>query len=212
MLPDLIAPHNWRIVRLALRQTQELSPVAGGAVTARDLGPARWLMSAESAPMTHSEADAVMADFGRLRGALLTFIGHDVRRDTLASLDGDAPGQAALGAASPVVQAVRADRAALSISGVPAGLVFSVGDRIGVTTGAGGYEYFRLLSGGVSDGGGVTPDLEVEPHVRAAVQAGDTVTIQPAVLELRLMPGSLDDPRVSMLHRKVVFEAIQEIR
>lgn len=207
---DLVTPYNWDKFALRLRHMQELSPVAGGQVTARDLGSPVWTCEARTPPIEFEAADAMMARFARLRGALFTFLAHDPARESLASLS-DPVAIAALAAEDATVASIRADRAALSIGGLPNGVVFAEGDKISVKTGAGGYEYYRLLSGGVSDLG-VTPELEVDPPVRGAVQAGDEVFLVRAPLEVRIEPGSLDDPQVSLVHRRVTFKAVQVIR
>ncbi len=207
---DLVTPYPWRRFSLRLRYMQELSPVAGGQVTARDLGPAVWTCDAETPPMEIEAADAMMANFGRLRGSMFSFLANDPFRPALSSLV-DPASIAAAAALPATVQNIRADRAALRIGGLSNDLVFLAGDKISVLTSAGGREYFRLRSGG-NVTAGVSAELEVEPHIRPAVVVGNSVSLVAAPLEMRIEPNTLDDPTLSLVHRRVVFKAVQVIR
>jgi len=203
---DMISQCRWKTPRLTLQHRQELSRTAAGAVQAKDLGPAMWVAEFRSVPLRLVDADAVIGDFGSLRGALHPMLLHDPARSRPASIASDAP----LSGATVTVASVGAGNDTLAFSGLPSEFVLSAGDRLTATTAGGFLAHFRLLRGGTADVYGDSAALEVEPSVPVGVAAGDTVTLIRPPVQMRLIPDTLDDPYVSQSHREIVFQAQQD--
>lgn len=198
----------WRAPQLRLKHRQELSRQAGGRVQGKDMGPPIWTANFRSAPMPRAQSDAVMAGLRRLQGVVNSFYLSPADHHRPASLSSDAP----LVGASVTVAAIRADNAALTLTGLPVGLVLRAGDYLSISSTARGREFHQLVTGGTADGTGTAPELEVVPHLRAAAQPGQVVTLLDPLLEMVLDPGALDDPLDGLAHRTIVFSASQVLR
>jgi hypothetical protein len=187
---------------------QERAREGRGVIQVKDMGPILWRASFSSVPMPHAAADAAIAEFRLLRGAVNPFFVHTADQPFPSVL----ATATVLNGASPVVAAIGADFDELSISGVPAGLQISKGDFLSVETSAGGKELFQVGTASVADETGTTGLFEVFPPVRPAVADADAVSLVNPAAEMRLIPGTLDDPRVNAGNRRIVFEALQVIR
>lgn len=205
---DMIGGLPWWHPRLALRFRQEISRDAYGRAQAKDLGSPIWTASFRSAPVPQHEADAAMANFRSLGGALRSFYVFDPARAWPASLSSPAP----LANATVSIRAKTGDNTALALQGVPAGLELRPGDYLSIHTSTQGRELVQLVTGGIANGLGNTPELKVVPSLRPSVAIGQAVDLDDPMVEMRLDPGSLDDPFEGMLHRVVTFTASQVIR
>jgi hypothetical protein len=198
----------WAKPRLTLHHRQEISRQAGGQAQAKDLGPSLWMADFVSVPLPLDEADAVRADFDSLSGAVNSFYLHPPTRRRPASLASHAP----LQGASITVHAVSTDRSALQLAGLPVGTELRAGDYLSVHTTSVAREFMRLVTGGVADGAGITPELTVTPFCRASVAAAQGVSLLDPMVEMVLEPGSLDDPYVGPSHRTIQLRAVQVVR
>lgn len=196
---------RWKEPSFRLVYRQELVRDAGGPTQAKDMGPALWQASFTSVPLRLSVADAVMADFRSLRGSVNSFLLHPYTRPRPAA-SGDLSG------ATVVVHSVRSDASAIRLSGLPSQFVMAAGDYVSIATAAGGIEFLQIVRGGQASISGLSPELEVAPFVRPAVDVGNAVTLVEPVAEFVLQPGSLDDPFVGLNHRQVSFVASQVVR
>jgi hypothetical protein len=196
---------RWTEPSFELMYRQELARDAGGPTQAKDLGPALWRASFTSVPLRLSNADAVIADFRSLRGSVRSFLLHPPTRPRPAA-SGD------LSSSTVTVHSVRNDASAIRLSGLPSLFVMTAGDYVSIETGSGGIEFLQLVRGGEASIGGLSPELEVVPFVRPAVDVGNAVKLVEPVAEFILQPGALDDPFVGLTHRQISFTATQVIR
>ena len=198
---------RWREPRLMLQHRNELSPVAGGAVQAKQLAAPLWRATMRSVPLKLDEADSQMAVLRSLEGSIRSFLIHPVTRPRpVFDKSGTGP------IAGVTVSAIRSDNAALKVTGLAQGFTLTAGDFLSIFTAAGGYEFLQCASGGAADGTGTTPYLSVTPHLRPSVALGDAVTLVQPLLEMRLEPDSLDDPFDGLAHRAITFNAMQVVR
>lgn len=202
---DMTGLARWKEPSFDLMFRQELARDAGGPTQAKDMGPALWQASFTSVPLRLAVADAVMADFRSLRGAVRSFLLHPPTRARPAAA-GDLSGS------TVTVHSVRSDASAIRLSGLPSRFVMTAGDYVSIKTAAGGIEFLQLARGGEASIGGLSPELEVVPFVRPAVDTGDAVTLVDPVAEFILQPGTLDDPFVGLTHRQITFTAMQVVR
>lgn len=198
---DLTETCAWRQARLMPGHRQELSRTAGGVTQGKDLGPMLWRADFQSVPLPRADADAAMAEFGSLRGVVHSFYVYPAGRPRPAAIPTGA-------LAGVTVSSIASDRAALALAGLPAGAQMSAGDYLSIWTGS-RTECLRLIRAGTADGSGVTPEMETEPPVRSGIETGFPVTLVKPLVEMRLEPGSLDDPALDVLHRQIVFRAVQ---
>lgn len=208
---DMITDWRWQQTRLVLEPRQQLARTADGRVTAQDLGPPIWRgVEFSTVPMRREEADGAISEFNSLRGALFSFYAYDVAKPRPAAAATDDQ----YDLTGITVSSISADRTQMALTGLPAGFVMTYGDFISVRTSIGGRELHRVVRAypGSYNGLGTTPLMEIEPPARAAVAAADVVDLIKPFVEMRLEPGSLDDPYVGPLHRRVSFQAVQVIR
>lgn len=208
---DMISQVRWRKPQLKLIRRQQISRTAGGRVNAQDLGPPIWTAEFESVPRRHEDAARLMTDFETLNGAVHSFYLYDPLRPWPASLED--PDGSALEAATVTVSAIHAQRTALTLTGLPVGFVLTGGDYISIET-ITGIEFFKIAraNGGTANASGTTPEMEVVPAIRPSVAVGNAVTLIKPMVEMRLEPGSLDDPWRDLKHRAITFKAVQVIR
>lgn len=205
---DLTTGLRWRSPQLKLEHRQELSRQAGGRVQGKDLGPPIWTADFRSVPQRLDDADAAMAQMRSLQGVVSTFYLSPPTRRRPASLSSDA----ALSGAAVTVNTIRADNAALSLNGLPAGLDLRAGDFLSIETSLQGRAFHQLATGGSANGTGITAELDLVPHLRTDVHLGQAVALLDPMLEMVLVPGSLDDPFDGLAHRAITFRAEQVLR
>ena len=89
------------------------------------------------------------------------------------------PGGVILGAAEPKIATLGGDGFSLTLSGLPAGYVLSVGDHIGWVYGSDPdrYAMHQLETSAVANGAGVTGEIRVVPAIRPGVTAQTPVNL-----------------------------------
>jgi len=199
---DMTSAECWEEHAFTLVAPQELSRTVGGRLQARDLGPEVWRGVFRSYPLDEAEAAALHADFQTLRGSTRSFLATPPRKAPLADPDNSD---------TVTVDGVATNRDALALSGLTPGTVISAGDYVSIVNGA-DRDLYRFVRAATADGTGATPEAEVVPNVRAGITAGDGAAIVNPLVEMVLIPGSLDRPRVTRSRWRVVFEAIQVLR
>lgn len=207
MADDLTTAHRWDEARFTLARRQELSRSAGGAVFAADLGGPLWRAEFRSFPLRRDPADALLADFEDLGGAVGTFLAHPAKRPRPASSPVAGPALAGV-----TVRSVGADRRSLFLDNLPPGFVLGSGDFVSITTAAGGREFLRLAGGGAADGIGRSAELRTTQPIRPSVAYADPVTLADPLIEMRIEPGTLGQERIALGWWSVVFSAVQVVR
>jgi hypothetical protein len=203
----MISQARWRQPRFNLRYRQEFARSASGRLQGKDLGPPVWEAEFDSVPLGLGAADGLMADFLSLGGLRQSFLAYDPVRPAPLSVQGGS--LSALQSASVVAAFISTDRARVRLEGLPAGFVISRGDRLGLR-GVTGREYlFAVSEGAVASGLGVAGPFTVSPSVPVSIAAGAVATLIKPMIEMRLVPGSLDDPYVDLSHRRIVFRAVE---
>ncbi len=120
----------------------------------------------------------------KLHGAQESFLLYNPSRKFPAA----DPTGAILGSAYVTVAAVGGNT--ISLAGLPAGYVISLGDKMSVTY-AGGRVAFLEASETISaNGSGATGAIEVFPHVPVGVQVGQAVTLVRPACKCFIMPGT----------------------
>lgn len=204
----MMVGRRWTEADFVPQRRQEMSRTAGGAAIVADLGPVLWRASCRSFPLKRDGADALMADFETLGGALRTFWAVPVLRPVPASIAGDT----ATDLQGITVASIADDRSGLSLAGLPADFVLTAGDWLSIATAAGGREVVRLAEGGAADAAGLSPVLACYPTLRPGVVVGQVVRARNPRIEMRLEPESLLRERAGGAWFTVAFSAWQVIR
>lgn len=201
---DMVTDRCWATAAFMLNRRQEMSRTPAGVV-AKDLGPSLWRADFETYVLPLSDAEGLHANFLTLGGALRTFYAAPMQKRRPAAWSGEA-------LTGVTINAIRSDNAALRLTGLPAGFVLTAGDYVSIETAIGGRELIKLATGGTVSGTGLSPWVEVVPHLRPSVAVGDAATLIDPLVEMRLDPGSLEMPRHSLRRWKVSFSAMQVVR
>jgi hypothetical protein len=208
---------------LALADLADLLPVA--AVSWNELrqdatsvlGSGEWLTHELGSPLHEAE----------VRTARLPHARAEQLRARLRALDGGAhfylsnptmlypqadPGGAILGSASVVIASIHANRKALTLSGLPAGYVITMGDYLHADYGTPSRRaLLQAAEGAIANGSGVTPELEVRPQLRPGINAGLAVTLKKPAAKVKIMPGSVRIETVTTLLSQLRFTARQTL-
>jgi hypothetical protein len=208
---------------LAVADLADLLPIAAvawnearqDAVSA--LGSGEWLTH-ELAPPLH-EAEVRTARLPHARAEQL--------RARLRALDGGAhfylcnptvlypqadPGGAILSSANVVIATINANRKALTLSGLPAGYVITMGDYMHVDYGTPSRRaLMQAVEGATANGSGVTAEFEVRPHLRPGIIAGLAVTLKKPAAKVKIVPGSVRVETVTTLLSQLRFTARQTL-
>ena len=102
-----------------------------------------------------------------------------------------------LGAAVPKIATLDSNNREMTVKGLPAGYVISQGDLLGFTYGTSPirYAFHRVVTGGIANGLGITPDIEVIPFIRPGAQVNAVLTLGDPVLKAKLTNAEYGNSR-----------------
>jgi len=204
-LDDLIpvGPVKWR-----LKENQELSGVGSGQILAAELAPSLWEADVSSAEYPHDRIDQLQARIEALDGSIRAFYLTDPKR-RYPQYD---PDGSIFGSAVAVINSIDASNRAISISGLPASYVLTVGDFFAFDYGTPARRAFhRVVETVAANGSGVTGLFEVRPHIRTGATAGLSVSLISPSLKCIIKPNTLDSGRVSPVLSQLSFSAVQRL-
>lgn len=188
---------------LQLVSRQEQSRLASGATRGKDLGPALWLGNFTTAPLPNDDASAFEAVLDSLDGIIQPFEACDLRRNLpRAHPDGVCN--------DGVLLSVNANNKALSLSGLAAGQVVSVGDFLSFDFGT-NRALHRVAETVTANSSGETAEFEVRPHIRPGwtLSPATAVTLKNPRGIFVMLPGSVSPKTNGGLHTVVSFQAMQ---
>lgn len=189
---------------------QEQSRTAGGKTYVKDLGDPLWSLTAQSRQLSPNELDYWRARLMAMENGLQTFYGRPMSRcypikyprgtwPTGVAFDGTA-----------TLLSVGTNRKSVSISGLPAAYLVSVGDYIQV----GDTNLHMVMEAATASSEGETAEFEVRPHIWPNVDAGDSpaviVSVKRPSCIMAIVPGSIQsqaDPQTGW--GAVSFQAVE---
>lgn len=185
---DLLAGFPGWQTSFRLMHRQERSRAAYGRTFVKDLGDPLWTATFTTKSLTPNQLDAWRSKFEVLENGLNTFKGYVLSRcypiayprgswPTGASWDG-----------SCTVAAIGSDGKSIMLNGLPDGFTFSTGDVVMIDQG----QIYRVAVGGVV-AAGLSPMLEVRPHIRSTTSVDDAATVKNPWCLMSVDPDSLDD-------------------
>lgn len=202
---DIITMVPWseETAPLDLMSRQEMSRQAGGRTIGKDLGPALWFGSFVTIAMENDDAIAFQAVMNSLDGVVNTFEAYEIRRTM--------PRLYPTGACNNgTLDSVNANNKAITLAGLAAGQVVSVGDFLSFDY-DGNRAFHQAVESATADGSGDTPEFEVRPHLRPGWELAAAVTLKNPKGIFALMPGSVAMRPEGGLRVAVSFQAVQYI-
>jgi hypothetical protein len=188
---------------------QEVSSTGAGEALAADLGPMLWGALIETAPMYLDEAKQLRARILLLDGSIGTFYFWSPE----AKGPQADPTGAILDGAEVEIESVGTDNHSLAFNGLPEGYELTIGDMLHVDYGSPSRRaLFALTESGVASSGGVTPELDVRPHVRPGILAGASVTLIKPAAKVKIMPDTLSIANQGGLHASIRFRVRQTLQ
>ncbi len=176
-------------IRMKLIGDQQISGMGGGRIIVADLSPKYWEFEVTLINMENALARQVQSIIESLDEGLNDFYLYDPRA---AYPIGDSDGTR-LGGATVKIHSLETNNKELKLKGLPNGYVLSAGDLFHFDFGTPTKRALhRIVTGGVVPSGGVSPTLEVRPHIMAGAEADITVTLIKPAARVKIIPGSFD--------------------
>lgn len=205
----------------------EYSRTAARRTIVKELGPGLWRLSAQSRVMRPNELEYWRARLLTLEHGLQTFIGFNKSRCYPIADPGGTKLTTGLAGLSLYlnfltdesfiksatvpqgIMAVGVDNKTLRIGGFPPGYVLSAGDYISYVVASGERFLRQVVAGGTADSVGVTPFIEVRPHLAYGTLAGQAVTVLKPWVPMMLVPGTVSTVSELNGRGRVSFEAME---
>lgn len=180
-----------RIAEMALDlgAAVQSSRTRGGEVITAALGNRIWAGSAAIWRDDNSPMDAIRADLFAMSQPGASFMVTPLHR---SGPQADPEGTI-LGAATPVLHTIAANRREMRINGLPPAYQISKGDYLSIAYGSGPVRYWfgQVVVAATADGTGLTPLLEFVPPLPAAVTTTLAVTLVQPAFKAVMVPGSI---------------------
>jgi len=205
---DLVDRMMVETVTWSLAEQQEFSGTGGGELIAADMGPRLWEAEVSTVAADLETIEALRARFNLLDGALQNFYLYDPARPN-PSTD---PSGALLAGATVTIAGIEANRKELRLAGLPPAFTLTEGTRFSVTAGAPARMFLGQLGADVTaNGDGDTLAVELRPHLRPWVAAGQTVRLLKPVAKVKIVPRSLSVVQVTSVTHRLRFSARQTL-
>lgn len=207
---DLMALIGLEEGTFTLSRNDQVSGLGNGQPLNAELASPLWRFEGTTIPMDNDNGEAVAALFEMLGHPGRDFyIANPRKKGPRADPDGTN-----LGSATPTLQSLASNNREVRITGLPSGYVLSRGDMIAFDYGPVGEKrraLHRIVSTVAADGDGLTPLMEVFPHIRAGAAVDDAVFLAPATMRAKLIPDSFAPAGVGSMHQRFTFSAIQKL-
>lgn len=171
-----------------LNEPIETNRLGNGEMFTASLGAALWRGEFTGFPLRHSASAEIEARIAVLQRPGEFFTVYD-RRSCGPQLD---PSGAMLSGSTPKIQSLNADNKRIKLEGLPSGYEIRSGDYIGWDYGSSPQRkaLHRVVAGGVADVNGLSPLLEVTPHIRAGVAIETPVSLIRPKIKARLLSAT----------------------
>jgi hypothetical protein len=184
-----------------------VSALGSGEWLTHELGPPLHEAEVRTARMPHARAEQLRARLRALDGGAHFYLSNP----TMLFPQAD-PGGAILSSANVVIATINANRKALTLSGLPAGYVITMGDHMHIDYSAPSRRaLLQAAEGATANGSGVTAEFEVRPHLRPGITIGLAVKLMKPAAKVKIVPGSLRIETVTTLLSQLRFTARQTL-
>lgn len=200
-----ISAVTWDVKRL-----DEISGSSDGRIWQSEMASPKWTAEVELDRGFHSELRPLAAIMRKLHGSQEAFLLFD----PVARFPAADPLGTVLGAAAPNVQAIASTRGRLRVAGLPSGYRLTAADKGSIAYGSNPTRlfFFEFSEPVVAASNGITPEVEVFPHIPAAIAAGAPITLARPACRMILLPDTFAPGRSRrMVTEGMRFKAIERI-
>jgi hypothetical protein len=185
---------------------QEQSRTQAGVTYVKDYDDPLWTLSAQSRSLSINELDNWRARLAALENGLQTFRGYSMSRTwPILYPRGSWPGL--FDGVSARLATISTDRTTISISSLPAGFTFSVGDYLAIGT-----DLHQVMEPATA-AAGLTNVFEVRPRIWPnVVVSGQAVSVKKPACLMTVDPGSITSPADPATGRGVISFTATESR
>ncbi|MGV1804567.1 hypothetical protein ACQZ6A_22130 [Agrobacterium vitis] len=199
---DLLADFPGWTTKFEPLYRQEQSRTEGGVTYIKDLGSPLWSAAYQTKQLKPNDLDVWRARIEALEGGLQYFRGYSLSRSRPIAYPTGKP----VPDNGVVLSAIGGDNKSVTISGLGAGYVVSVGDMIQIA----GSGLYRVVEGAVANGSGITGPFELRPHLWPGTASGSAVTLLRPSCTMMIVPGSISSEADASTGRgSVSFQAIE---
>lgn len=207
---DFMARFGLEEGTFTLSRNDQVSGLGNGQPLNAELASPLWRFEGATIQIPDDDAEAIAALFEVLEHPGRDFfIANPRKKGPRVDPDG-----AILGSATPTIHTLASNHREIRVTGLPGGYVLSRGDMIAFDYGPAGQKrraLHRIVSTVTASSGGLTPLMEVFPHIRAGALVGDAVSLAPATMRAKLIPGSYSPSGVGGMYQRFTFSAIQKL-
>lgn len=175
-------------VRMRLVADQQISGMGGGKIIVADLAPKHWEFEVTLINMENALARRVQALIEALDESMNDFYLYDPR----AAYPLYDPTGAILGASAVKINSLNVNNKELTLNTLPSTYVLSAGDLLHFDFGSPSHRAFHRIVVGGAASGGISPSLEVRPHIQPGAVVGASVTLIKPSARVKMIPGSFD--------------------
>ncbi len=195
-------------IKMRLVGDQQISGMGGGKIIVADMSPKYWEFDVTLINMENDLARRVHALIEALDESINDFYLYDPRSAYPIS----DPTGAILGSSTVQINSLNANNKEMTIKGLPSTFVNSAGDMLSWDFGTPTKRAFhRIVVGGTATAG-VSPSLEVRPHILPGAAVNAAVTLIKAAARVKIIPGSFDPGTArQMMTTGMSFKARQVI-
>lgn len=177
-------------LKLYLEPMQDTSYSGGGDVYTVDLAPSPWVGDGQVGILRPQQAAELQALFETLDGGLNSFyMGHILYRFPFSDPFGEV-----LNSHSNTIKinTLDANNKELTLKDAPPGFTFTAGSFFHFDYGSNPVHraFHRLVNTVTANGSGVTPAIEVRPHIRPGAVVNTVVEFRDPCFEANVVPGT----------------------
>lgn len=175
-------------VRMKLVADQQISGMGGGKIIVADMSPKYWEFEVTLINMENALARRVQALIEALDESINDFYLYDPR----AAYPLSDPTGSILGASAVKINSLNVNNKELTLNTLPSTYVLSAGDLLHFDFGTPAHRAFHRVVVGGAAVAGVSPSLEVRPHIQPGAVVGAAVTLIKPSARCKMIPGSFD--------------------
>jgi hypothetical protein len=171
-----------------IKRNDEMSGLGSGMFFQAELAPPLWTGDVSLDTRDSDELKQIAALIRKLHGAQEAFFLYD----PLSKYPQADPTGSILGSNVVQVAEIGADFDRISLKGLPAGYVLTLGDKVQIAHGSAPvrYAFLEVSETVVADGSGITAEFHVFPHVPVALAIDDVATLKKAACRVVIQPST----------------------
>lgn len=194
-------------VEWTLTRQQEFSGLGTGEGLVADLAPPLWEGQVTLRPLLHTDARAIAAQLDAFDGGMNSFyLANPLGWYPKADPDG-----AIYGVSAPTIHTIASNRKEVRITGLPANYVLSPGDMFAVDYGSPSRRALHRLVTGSTAVAGLTPLVEVRPHLRPGITTTLAVDFSKPAAKVKIVPGSVAEQFHNANRTRISFRVRQTL-